>query len=273
MPSLFSPDGLIAVRVSSATVLFWLSSHLFFPRDRFPTIKQHMALFRCAVTGVMVNQLFFFKGLAITSPSHASLIMTATPILVLIISAFISRLRPGVQQWMGIVLGFAGAAWLITLSHQGEEPSQSSSLGDFFILINALSYGLYLVWVKPLVAELHPMTITKWVFLYASPFLLFWGWHDVAKVDWQHFETTDVLALAYVILFTTVLAYGLNALAIRKASPELVGSYIYFQPLLAIIISLVLGTDRLGIFTLIAGMLILIGVWLVSTRQRLMRLQ
>jgi drug/metabolite transporter (DMT)-like permease len=80
------------------------------------------------------------------------------------------------------------------------------------------------------------------------------------------------MALAYVILFTTGLAYGLNALAIQKASPELVGSYIYLQPLLAIVVSISLSLDQLGISSFTAGVLILLGVWLVSTRKKLFRL-
>lgn len=272
MPTHFSPEGLIAVRVAMSTLLFWLVSLFQGRTEPLPTLRQHILLMRCAVTGVMINQLFFFKGLALTSTSHASLIMTATPILVLILSAFLLRQRPGPQQWVGIILGFIGASWLVFQGSSGKTAGQSSVLGDVYILINALSYGLYLVWVKPLMSELSPMNITKWIFLYASPFLIFWGWNDVNDVNWGGIGLLDWMALAYVILFTTGLAYGLNALAIQKASPELVGSYIYLQPLLAIVISISLGLDQLGISSFTAGVLILLGVWMVSTRKKLFRL-
>jgi drug/metabolite transporter (DMT)-like permease len=272
MPTHFSPEGLIAVRVAMSTLLFWLVSLFYGRKEPLPKLRQHILLMRCAVTGVMINQLFFFKGLALTSTSHASLIMTATPILVLILSAFILRQRPGPQQWVGIILGFIGAAWLVFQGSSGKTADQSSVLGDVYILINALSYGLYLVWVKPLMSELSPMNITKWIFLYASPFLIFWGWNDVNDVNWGGIGLLDWMALAYVILFTTGLAYGLNALAIQNASPELVGSYIYLQPLLAIVISISLGLDQLGFSSFTAGVLILLGVWLVSTRKKLFKL-
>lgn len=272
MPTHFSPEGLIAVRVAMSTLLFWLVSLFYGRTEPLPTLRQHILLMRCAVTGVMINQLFFFKGLALTSTSHASLIMTATPILVLILSAFLLRQRPGSQQWVGIILGFIGAAWLVFQGSSGKTAGQSSVLGDVYILINAISYGLYLVWVKPLMLELAPMNITKWIFLYASPFLIFWGWNDVNDVNWGGIGLLDWMALAYVILFTTGLAYGLNALAIQKASPELVGSYIYLQPLLAIVICISLGLDQLSISSFTAGLFILLGVWLVSTRKKLFRL-
>ncbi len=265
MPEFFKPEALIAIRVSLAALLFILIDYWRNPHEPALTFSQHKRLFMCAVFGVMINQLFFFKGLSLTSPSHASLIMTATPILVLIISWLMLRLTVSWIKILGVLLGFSGAAWLIFQGETGIS-SLASPLGDVFILINAASYGLYLVLAKPMMVDIHPIRLSKWVFVYASPFMLLVGLEDLMQVSWANFDLYVWMSIGYVILFTTVIAYALNALAIRLASPELVGSYIYLQPILAIVIALFLGKDKLGLLQVAAGCMIFLGVFMVSRR-------
>ena len=123
----------------------------------------------CGLTGVAINQLCFFNGLALTSPLHASLIMTIVPIFVLVASALILGTAITGRKLGGITIGGIGAATLLLLSNSEKAVDVASSLeGDLLILVNALAYGIYLVVVKPLMAKYKPITVISWVFLFGD---------------------------------------------------------------------------------------------------------
>jgi drug/metabolite transporter (DMT)-like permease len=265
MPGWFSPDALIAVRVSVSAILFVLLDALRLDKSPRLDTKTHLKLIGCSITGIMINQLFFFRGLSITSPSHASLIMTATPIFVWCLALVLHWKRPSLLPMIGVFIGFAGAAWLI-LQNDSQTNSTASALGDLYIFINAASYALYLIMVKPLLEVMHPIRLSKWVFLYAAPFLLLNGWSELMQVSLEALPNSVLWSVGYVIVFTTVGAYGLNALAMRQASPALVGSYIYLQPVLAIGIALIWGRDLLTLENSLAACCIFIGVYMVGKK-------
>ena len=160
-PGYIQPLAFIALRVGFGFILFWLFASTFIKESI--DWKDFPRILTCAVFGVATNQLFFFSGLKLTTPINASLIMTTTPILVLIASALIIGEQITGKKIIGIILGASGAILLIAY---GKDISfeQAHLLGDLFILINAISYGVYLVIVKTLMRKYHPITIMKWLF-------------------------------------------------------------------------------------------------------------
>jgi drug/metabolite transporter (DMT)-like permease len=70
----------------------------------------------------------------------------------------------------------------------------------------------------------------------------------------------------FVIVFTTFITYLLNAWAIHKAGPTLVGAYIYLQPILATIIAIILQKDTLTMHKILSTLLIFAGVYITSSK-------
>ena len=145
------------------------------------------------------------------------------------------------------------------------------------IFINALSYGIYLVIVKPLMGKYKPLTVISWVFLFGFIYVLPFGWGEFTEVNWEGLGKTELWSMGYVVVAVTFLAYLLNLFALSKVSPSVVSSYIYLQPVLAGLFGLLffyLGTYGMDkpVFTwpmLGATLLIFFGVWLVSSRRKL----
>jgi drug/metabolite transporter (DMT)-like permease len=76
------------------------------------------------------------------------------------------------------------------------------------------------------------------------------GIGDLLLVDWAGLTTPVILALAFVVVMVTFVAYLLNTWALRVVEPSLVGMYIYLQPLMAVLLTwafMRIGADRLGI--------------------------
>ncbi|MHB1920905.1 MAG: DMT family transporter [Chitinophagaceae bacterium] len=113
MPSLIHPMGFIVLRVLGATTLFWLFA--FFPRERKKLEKTDLKpLVACSIFGIAINQIMFFKGLAITLPIHASLASLTTPIMIIFLSSLLIGERLTTLKFLGILLGVIGAVILVT---------------------------------------------------------------------------------------------------------------------------------------------------------------
>ncbi len=260
MPQYIKPFGFIFIRVSITTVLFFLL-HSIWLSEKVEK-KDFMRLILSAMFGVVINQEMFFTGLSITTPINAALIMIMTPILVFVISFILAHEKATWQKIVGLVLGLSGA--LVILAGRGFNFSSDTLLGDLFILINATSYAIYLVIVRPLMKKYHPLTVIKWVFFFGLIPVTAFGIGQFNQIEWHTFTPQSWAAVAFVIICTTFLAYLLNMLALREVHSSVVGAYIYLQPVLATIISISLGKDHITLEKIVSAVLIFSGVYMVS---------
>ena len=258
-PLYIKPFGFIVIRAFVATLLFWAIAG-FFTKERL--MKKDVPVFlACALSGVAVNQLMFFKGLSLTSPINAGLMMISNPIFVLIIAFIFLKNKITWQALTGIALGIAGCSML--LLYGGEYSTEvASTEGDICILINAFSYAVYLVLVKPLMAKYHPLTIMKWIFLFGTVMVLPFGYNEYAEVKWDTFTPGLWMATAFVVIGSTFFAYLFNTIGLISLNPSAVSVYIYLQPLLAAAFAIMLGKDTPNVIHLISALFIFGGVWL-----------
>lgn len=261
-------SAFILLRVLGAVVLFW-GARLFLPERVEWSDALRLAL--CAVFGVALNQLMFFHGLMRTSPVHASIILVATPILVLVISGVLIGERIGRGKMLGVALGAAGAVLLILRGTANDRAA--STLGDVFILINACSFGIYLVMVKPLMSKYSAITVMSWTFLIGTALVLPFGVAGFGEVHWAALTAPQIGAMAFVVVGVTFIAYLLNTWALRHVNPSVVGTFIYLQPVLATAIS-AFGAEGMphGAVPWISAAMIFAGVHLVSRADRAVRM-
>lgn len=260
MPQFIKPFGFIFIRVSVTTCLFFII-HRWWLKENVEK-KDWWLLFVCGLFGVVINQEMFFLGLSITTPINAALIMIMTPILVFVISFFMAHEKATWQKILGLCLGLCGA--LVILAGKGFNFSSSTLLGDLFIFINATSYAVYLVIVRPLMKKYHPLTVIKWVFFFGLIPVSAFGWNQFSEISWSSFSSTIWASVAFIVICTTFLAYLLNMLALREVHSSVVGAYIYLQPILASVISILLKKDEMSFQKIISATLIFSGVYMVS---------
>jgi drug/metabolite transporter (DMT)-like permease len=261
MPEYIQAFGFIFIRVLVTAVIFFTLA--FIGEKEEVEKKDIIRLFFCAVFGVATNQLLFFSGLDLTTPINASLMMTTNPIMVLIVASFILREKITLRKIAGIIMGIIGASTLLLWGKQVSFGS-ASALGDLFILINSLSWGVFLIMVRPLMQKYKTITVMKWVFLFGSVLVFPFGWEQFNLIEWGRFDTNIWLATAYVVIGTTSIAYLLNTHALKNLSSSAVSAYIYLQPAFATAFAILLGKDQLHYLHVLSAMLIFTGVYLVS---------
>jgi drug/metabolite transporter (DMT)-like permease len=272
MPNKIGPSAFIFVRVLGAILLFWLLKTTI--KEQIEK-KDYPRLLLCGLLGVATNQLLFFHGLNLTSPIDASIIITSIPVMVLIFSAIILKEKITSNKILGLIIGGIGAILLI--SYGNTSGGTSSILGNLFIFLNACSYGLYLVIVKPLMKKYNSLTVISWVFLFGFLFVFPFGIGDIMATDFSSWSINTYLAVGFVVVFTTFLAYLFNIYALNYVSPSVNGSYVYLQPAVTFIMvsiyAYVLGHSEyaqdINLVKILSCLLIFSGVYLISKKKKL----
>ena len=270
MPKHVDAYGFILMRVGGSTILFWLV-WLF---TRMPEKVRNERIDRAdfpriiwaAFFGVALNMLSFFKGLSLTSPISASVIMVSTPMIVLVLSAIIIKERMRKRMVFGIILGLIGTAFLI-LYGKSVGNATNASLGNFLVFVNATSYGLYLVMVKKLMDKYNAFTFVKWIYLIGFVMVLPFGWGEFEAVNWALMPTDIYWKIGFVVVFSTFLTYLLNLLSMRELKPTTVAVFVYSQPVFATIFAISLGKDELTLVKIVSAVLIFTGIYLVTQKK------
>lgn len=264
MPVFFKPFGLILFRVLGAVLLFTL---IFNRKIKKIEKGDRWRFLLCGLSGVAINQLCFFKGLSMTTPIEAAIILTANPLLVVVAAAIIAKEKITLYKIAGIALGMTGAVILI-LQRPSIIPEGYDLLGNVLILINAASYAVYLVLVRPLMKKYNLGTVMFYVFAIGFLFVIPAGYTEANAVSWASIPDYGFAGLAFIIVGTTFLAYLLNAYGLTMVNASVVSSYIYLQPFLAAIIAIAWGKDQLEISKFVSALLVFTGVYLISYKKQ-----
>ena len=265
MPHYIGPFGFIMLRVVGASVLFWTIS-LFVPKETIER-KDYLRIAGAAFLGMCINMLMFFKGLQLSTPINSGVIVTLTPIIILILSAFFLKEKLTLFKFLGIVLGFTGAIILILYGNTTQVLNAPNiPLGNTMLLINATSFGAYLVMVKPLTKKYSTITLMKWMFLIGIFFTFPVTYSEFSEVSWTTLPFEAIWRMGFVVVGTTFMTYMLNVYALKTLPPTAIGAFTYLQPLITILYAVITGNDILDGVTILACLLVFVGVYLVSKK-------
>lgn len=265
MPLYIRPFGFILIRVLGAALLFWTVG-IFLKKEKIET-KDYPRLLLGALFGIALNQLSFFKGLSMTTPINASVIMVTSPILVLIFSSFLLNEKATKKKILGIFIGLFGAVMLIIFGKDNGMAS-NATLGNLLVFVNASSYGLYLILIKNLTKKYHAITLAKWLYLFGLIMVIPFGISVFSEVDWNAMPTPILYRVGFIIVFTSFMTYMFNLFAIKELKPTTLSIFIYLQPVIASIYALFVGSDSLNVIKVAATVLIFIGVFLVTRKPK-----
>ncbi|WP_037318043.1 DMT family transporter [Salegentibacter sp. Hel_I_6] len=265
MPTYIEPFGFIFLRVFGAAILFWGISFLG-PKEKIAT-SDWPRIFGCAVFGMVINMLFFFKGLSLSTPINSSVIVTLSPVMVLILASILIKERITLLKSLGIIVGLAGALVLVLFSAESTGNAPNIPMGNVLFIVNAFSYGLYLILVKPLTAKYHALTLMKWLFLMGVfiNFPITIG--EFTDVNWTSLPFDAIWKMAFVVAGTTFSTYLLNIYALKQLSASTISVFIYLQPLIAITYAILSGADELNVVKAVAAILVFVGVYMVTKKK------
>ena len=267
-PSLIPPMALTAVRIGGTAFLFWLFFGFKSNTDQFHKPDFYIILV-CAMTGIALNQNFSIKGMSLTSPIHASLLVLTTPIVITILAAIFLKEKLTKEKIAGLLLGIIGGILLVFSRDLTDVSNHNQALGDMFVFFGAISYSTYVILMKSIAHKYSNTAILKWVFLIGSFMSIPLGWHDLQLVQWSSFDTLSWFCLLYIVVGATFIAYQLVNYGIHQLGATVAGSYIYAQPFFATLAAIIFLNEALTLTKFVSAGLIMTGVFLANYKPKL----
>ena len=254
--------SLATFRMVGGALCFWIAS-LFIKHEE---VKPHdlMMLFFASLFAIVFNQGMYIFGLSLTSPIDASIITTTAPIATLILAAIFLHEPITGKKLGGVFLGAIGALIMILGSTSAGGGKSSNALGDLLCFIAQVSFASYLTFFKGLATKYHPITCMKWMFTYSAICTIPFSYNSVVSIDFATLPLDIYLNIAVVVLGGTFFAYLLVPIGQRILRPTVATMYNYVQPIIASIITVIVGLDTFGLMKSIAIALVFLGVYIVT---------
>ncbi len=232
------------------------------------SIKDELLFVLC---GIVAGSVYFISeniALQYTLVSNVSLITSIPPLLtVLLVGAVYKTDRPGRGAYIGSVVAFIGVGLVIFNSSFN---MSINPLGDFLALLSAFCWAIYGLLLKPLNAHYDAQFITRKVFFYgiltALPFLTVEP--EIAPISIL-FNANVLYNLLFLSLICSLGAFLVWAITVIKLGAVKASNYLYFQPVVTLIFSMLILHERVTIIGGTGCALILLGVWLSDYLQRL----
>ena len=264
MPDWMSPMGLTYSRFAFGAMAFWLLS-LFMKSEKVTRKDMWLLLFGSFI-GVGINQAAFIAGLQMTSATNASIVITITPILAMVISFFILKEPITFKKAGGVAIGLIGVLSMILTSEVASSGREASLIGDLLCILSSLSYAFFLVLTRGISKRYSSVTIMKWMFLFSTILFMPFGYQQVFSA--RIFVEGTPLALfsyGYLLVAATFITYLLIPVAQKQIRPTTIGMYNYLQPLVASFIAVMWGHDIFSWSKPLSALLIFAGVYFVTT--------
>jgi drug/metabolite transporter (DMT)-like permease len=220
---------------------------------------------RFAMLGVLGgagNQLLILMGLTRTTAINAAILIPMIPIFTVVFGWLLLGDRPSHLKWAGVGIAALGTIYLIGPDRVSLAPDVA--LGNVLVLTGMAFNALAFLLSKQMLQRYSPVTVAFCLTLTGLLGVLPLGVRAADTVRPELIDTGLLLWLAYMTVFPTTVTYFLNLWSLRRASPTLVTSFIYLQPLFTTAVApLVLEGEQLTLRIALAGAAIFLGVAIV----------
>ena len=213
-----------------------------------------------ALFGNTLFQGLLVLGIHRTSPAHAAILVVLSPVLAAVLARLLYGEPVGVRRMGGIAISFLGVVLIVTRGSHGA----ASMMGDLLSLGASLSWALYTVIGKRLLARATPLAVTTWATLLGAVPLLPVGMPGLRGVRWTALTGGQWLLLAYLSAGTIALANLLWYMALARTATARVVVFSFLIPLIATAIAVLAGQETLTLSLVLGAVAILAGVALAQ---------
>jgi len=250
----FPPFALAAIRFSAAGIAMyaWLRLRGVKP----PTRRQWR---NAAITGVLLlllgNGLVCFAEQNVTS-GIAAVAIASEPLFVAMV-LFAYRERPSRNEIVGLVVGFLG---VIVLNSGGA--MRAAPWAAVALLVATAAWAFGSMWSRRQDMPEGPMNVAAQM-LCAAPALALTAWLTGERLP-AHPPTASILAIAYLAVFGSIIAFSAYLFLVKHARPALTASYAYVNPPVAVLLGALVAGEHVGSAEIGGMVVILVGVAIIT---------
>ena len=221
-------------------------------------------LLALSVTGVVGYNALLYTGLRETTAINASLMLSATPVLIALASQVVLRQRGSVRQWTGIILSLCGVVVIVTQGALASISGIRLNSGDGWVIIAVVIWAAFTILLTRRPATISPI-LTQFVITIAGVLIL------VPAYSWELsagrtivFGAESMLAIAYTGILASVIPYILWNRAVSDVGPTRAGLFLHLIPVFSVCLSTVFLGESLGMYHLAGAVLIFSGLALAA---------
>ena len=226
--------------------------------------RDYLRLFVLSILGVTLNQMLFIGGLSLTKASNTSLLAVTIPIFALTIGSLF-----GLEKLTGIKIAgiaLAGIGVILLIDPRNASFSSATTIGDLMIIVNSLSYGIYVAISKETITRNGALKSIAWIFVFASIICVPWGTYSMYNSGIESVAPVTWFLILYIGLFATAAPYLLNAWALARVNPSVVAVFVYLQPLIGFGMAIIFLGEKLDLKLALAAILVFAGLFLVTKK-------
>lgn len=221
---------------------------------RFHNRHAWMLLLAASIVGVPVQFLMQFKGLQLTTVSHASLIVGILPVLLALSSAALFKDKMKGYEYALMLLSALGAV-LIAFSRKSVGGPQPTVAGDLLVFVSMFAALVMILISKRLMTEYGSLQVTATMLLIGTVILLVWteATHPVRI----HFSVRVWLAVIAQGFLATTGAYVFWNWGLARIPAARAGVFLNLEPLIGTLLGLAILHERLGTVGILGGLMTL----------------
>ena len=207
-------------------------------------------------------------GLMTTTATNTAWLITVSPLALAVLSFLFLRERIGWGGVAGIAVATAGILILVSRGRLSDLGSMQTQ-GDWLVLVSAHTWAIYTVVTRDLVRRRHPLAVTFSLLLIAAGFtaILFFASADLARV--RSLSPLGIAALLYLAIPGLALGQWFWQEGVAALGAARSGLYLYLEPLATLALAVPALGEPFGAFVALGGGLVLTGVYLGQTSNRL----
>jgi len=207
--------------------------------------------------GVPLQFLLQFKGLSLTTVSHASLMVGALPVMLAVGAAIFARERVDAIGWLSLIGSTCGAALIALGAHHALGASGPSLAGDLLVVLSLLISLFWILLNKHLMQHHSAIVVTSWGLLIGTAMLvpivlLHNGLPPVLHISVRAWAALAASGLLCTAVTTLLWNFGLTQIPASMA-----GVFLNLEPLTGSLLGVFLLSEHLGPSAWIGGALIM----------------
>nr|MBC7245708.1 EamA family transporter [Chloroflexota bacterium] len=256
-----TPMAFNALRFAGASVLTLILAWLI-ERDLTIARRDLGLVLLLSFIGNFIYQVLFIHGLARSSASSTSLLLSTSPIFVALVSTLTKAEKLSGRNWTGIFLSFLGIFLLLTGANNRVAIDRRTVLGNLLVLCSTISWATYTVLLKRLVQRTSALKATAWIITATTPLLIIAALPDFWAQDWHAISYKSWLGLLYSSGIAIGIGYVIWNTGVQRVGSVRTAVYSYFTPVVSVLVAWAFLGESMQPLQALGAVGILLGVWL-----------
>ena len=253
----------------------WTGGFLIVIGFAWPHLKRDLPVIRASwpillafgLFGIGCYNTMVYLGLNTTTAINALLLQSVMPLAIILCTFLFFRERAGPMQWLGILVSLAGVAAIAGRGSLATLLELSPNRGDAWVLAAVVSYAIYSALLRRRPA-MHPLSFIAVTFALGATMLLpLYVWESI-KVRTLDVGIPALLAIGYVSLFPSLLAYLCFNRGVELLGPNRAGQSVHLMPAFGSILAITFLGESIHAFHAVGVALIAAGIALATLAQR-----